>query len=412
MDGRFFNLNDIALIVTVVGCGFILILHRLFASHSQHRHLQHPNFWLTAFLATIVLEVLGNMMLWNPLFPTTAWLDRQLVPSLFFTSLAIRGPLLLAYVRTSTDQPINFRLPLLLHAAPALVACMFILVLSIDMSQLRDRNNATSLLTRYLLDILWYLLPAISVGYASVSLKRFREIQKSNVTHAGYFNRWLSLLILGFMFIWIWSFGVVVLGLNVDSDIANTLGTLYNYISCALIGALVYTCFYILTRNRTPVEIPKKPSFDTNTILAKIESGFKKQELHLEPKITIEQFSDEIGVPVKMVSSTINRDLQTNFFELINSYRIETAKSLLVSSNTQHLTILDILLMSGFNNKSSFHRFFKRLVGTSPTHYRKQQLEQLSPFQRNDNSIIDLDVITEKCCKTTNEQPLLKMRPV
>lgn len=378
MDGRVFNLNDIALIVTIVGCGFILILHRLFALQS-HRNLQHANGWLTTFLATIVLEVLGNMMLWNPRFPTAPWLDQQLLPTLFLTCLAIRGPLLLAYVRIATGKPVELRLPVLVHTAPALAVCIFILVLSVDVGQLKDRNNATSLLTRSLLDTFAYLLPAISVGYAIASLKYLPRGHKSNVTHIYYSNRWLHRLILGFMSIWTWSFTVAVVDRSTGGDIANTLGTFYNYMSCALMGTLVYTSFSGLTQNRPPADISHKPSLDTDAILQKIENGFNIRELHLEPKITIEQFADEIGVSAKTVSQIINRDLKTNFFELINSYRIETAKSLLIAPSTQHLTILDILLRSGFNNKSSFHRFFKRLVGTSPSHYRKQNVQQLSP---------------------------------
>jgi AraC-like DNA-binding protein len=40
------------------------------------------------------------------------------------------------------------------------------------------------------------------------------------------------------------------------------------------------------------------------------------------------------------------------------------------------MTVLDILLQAGFNSKSAFHRFFNRLVGVSPTEFRKQALQK------------------------------------
>jgi AraC-like DNA-binding protein len=39
-------------------------------------------------------------------------------------------------------------------------------------------------------------------------------------------------------------------------------------------------------------------------------------------------------------------------------------------------TILDIVYKSGFNSQSAFHRFFKRLVGMTPSEYRKKTAAQ------------------------------------
>ena len=63
-----------------------------------------------------------------------------------------------------------------------------------------------------------------------------------------------------------------------------------------------------------------------------------------------------------------------NFFEFINRYRVEEAKRLLASVDFKDETILELIYKSGFNSPSAFHRFFKRIVGLTPTEYRKQQL--------------------------------------
>lgn len=43
-------------------------------------------------------------------------------------------------------------------------------------------------------------------------------------------------------------------------------------------------------------------------------------------------------------------------------------------------SVMDVLYKSGFNSQSAFHRFFKRLVGVTPSQYR-QQLQRDSAAQ-------------------------------
>lgn len=98
----------------------------------------------------------------------------------------------------------------------------------------------------------------------------------------------------------------------------------------------------------------------------------ENDKIYLQHNLNIEQFSAYLDLPVKEVSAVINKHFGTNFFESINSYRVEEAKHRLADPAMSAQTILDILLDSGFNSKSAFHRFFKRLVGESPSEYRKR----------------------------------------
>ena len=84
--------------------------------------------------------------------------------------------------------------------------------------------------------------------------------------------------------------------------------------------------------------------------------------------------------------SVINKHFGTNFFEFVNSYRVEEAKQLLTDPAHSYKTILDILLESCFNSKSAFHRFFKRLAGMPPSEYRKQH-SQAAPKTVDERSV-------------------------
>ena len=114
----------------------------------------------------------------------------------------------------------------------------------------------------------------------------------------------------------------------------------------------------------------------TSDAIQKVHTGMEVQKLYLKHNLNIEEFSKRIDLPIKDVSAVINKHYGTNFFEFMNKYRVEEAKRLLLDKNCAEMTVLDILLQAGFNSKSAFHRFFNRLVGVSPTEFRKQALQK------------------------------------
>ena len=61
-----------------------------------------------------------------------------------------------------------------------------------------------------------------------------------------------------------------------------------------------------------------------------------------------------------------------NFFDFINQFRIDEARSILKNPEKKQFTVLEILYEVGFNSKSSFNTAFKKHTGLTPTQYRKK----------------------------------------
>ena len=141
-----------------------------------------------------------------------------------------------------------------------------------------------------------------------------------------------------------------------------------------LINALfTYSLVYahkLLTTKHEPIK-DKHDEKLTDSAIEQVQQGMEIQKLYLKHNLNIEEFSKRIDLPVKEVSAVINKHYGTNFFEFMNTYRVEEAKRLLSDEKHADMTVLDVLLQSGFNSKSAFHRFFNRLVGVSPTEFRK-----------------------------------------
>jgi AraC-like DNA-binding protein len=61
--------------------------------------------------------------------------------------------------------------------------------------------------------------------------------------------------------------------------------------------------------------------------------------------------------------------MQTNFYQLINSYRIARSKELLKTDRLEQVSIQGIGFDCGFSNKTSFYRAFKKFTGMTPAEY-------------------------------------------
>jgi YesN/AraC family two-component response regulator len=101
--------------------------------------------------------------------------------------------------------------------------------------------------------------------------------------------------------------------------------------------------------------------------LSDINDAMISKNLYLDPNLTINDLAKELNTPAYIISKQINQGFEKTFFNYVNNFRIEHAKKLLSSTD---IKILAVALDSGFSNKSSFHRTFKRIVGTTPYEYR------------------------------------------
>lgn len=108
-------------------------------------------------------------------------------------------------------------------------------------------------------------------------------------------------------------------------------------------------------------------------IANKLSQAMKQDALYLEEDLSLKRLSDAISVSENQISETLSQFLNTNFFHYVNSFRVEQAKSLLLSTKNQ---VTSIAYEVGFNSKSTFNTAFKKSTGFTPTGYRKHQTVQ------------------------------------
>ncbi|MBN2424730.1 MAG: AraC family transcriptional regulator [Calditrichaceae bacterium] len=91
---------------------------------------------------------------------------------------------------------------------------------------------------------------------------------------------------------------------------------------------------------------------------------------YLQPDISLNKLSEIAAIPVRSLSEVINNCFNMNFFEFINSYRINDAKRIMTEHRDNDKTILEILYEVGFNNKSVFNSVFKKYTGKTPSQFK------------------------------------------
>jgi AraC-like DNA-binding protein len=111
--------------------------------------------------------------------------------------------------------------------------------------------------------------------------------------------------------------------------------------------------------------------------LDKLLSVMETEKPYLDSNLKIQHLSEKVGVSSHHLSQIINENLNQNYADFINSYRINEAKRLLLSPEYELEKILSIAFDAGFQNKATFNASFKKYTGMSPTEYKKYQQKVL-----------------------------------
>ncbi len=113
-------------------------------------------------------------------------------------------------------------------------------------------------------------------------------------------------------------------------------------------------------------------SFDVGKeIVENLEKSMSEKKYFLQSDLSLEKLSNLTKTNRHYLSQAINENLEMNFFEYINSLRITEACDLL--QKRKDLTIIEIAYQVGYNNKVSFNKAFKNIVGQTPTIFRSEK---------------------------------------
>lgn len=299
----------------------------------------------------------------------------------------LQGPFLYLYTSALTNQNQHKKYNLM-HFLPFGIAVLFLIPffslpfnekLSIFQNEGKGYEN--------LIFILYSAILLSGIVYALLSLKKLSKHRK-NISEAFSSTekinlRWLQYLILGSSIIWIvvifyedrYIFSVVVFYLM-----------FIGYFGIKQVG--IFTNQTIPENNIPTVSsnenleiepVSEKIKYEKSglstaelqSIHQKLNEMMTNEKLYKNPDLTLAELSQKLNVHPNILSQVINSVEGKNFYDYINSQRVEEFQKLILLPENEKFTLLSVAFECGFNSKTAFNRNFKKVTGLSPSEYLK-----------------------------------------
>ncbi len=379
-----FNMHDVMLLITMYLC----VLFAIFLITFQKGN-RKSNFLLAGFLLTHAAIPFDNLIMFGEVFRAKAI---EYSPDIFYvfgTAYWLESVFLLFYVKSLIYK--NYALSKLdyLYFLPFIGYLIFqyIMWFSLPTDVKFDILNGYHLeeqpsyifmvhLFRESFRVFCTVLCLIGLLQYQKQIKNeFADIEKLDLT-------WLKILVIGFLVINLQSVIVpisVIIFVEFQTFIDYSfLGLVANYTVLILISVLIFfslsgsSVFKGIDKQKLMLDDNKNPI--SPELVDTIVEYMKEHKPYLNHLLTLDNLSNQLLLQPRLLSQIINRHFQQNFFEFINSYRVQECKLLIEQAGNDKITMLQVMEKSGFNSKATFNTFFKKLVGMTPTQYRKKQL--------------------------------------
>lgn len=298
----------------------------------------------------------------------------------------IHGPLLFLYTGSVTRFFSKWKSKYLLHFIPVVVFAFIYIDYFVSPGQETLPFIKNFSRNQYNLYGLFY--PSILISgfsYISLTWLLFRRHRRNILNTLSNFNdknnlHWLRNILIGMLSIWVVVFiNKSVFHSTVDDIIYITVslfvvfigffgfrqgGIFMNLPDGYLIEGLIQD-----NRQRYLKSGLKKERADE--IIQQLKELMAEKKLFLDENISLPQLADIINIHPNYLSQVINERFHKNFYDFINSFRVEEFKRIVSIEKNRNKTFYALALDCGFNSKASFNNSFKKITGTTPTEFVK-----------------------------------------
>ncbi len=304
-----------------------------------------------------------------------------------------QGVLLYFYVSSVTNQNPSKKWYYFLHLIPPIVVYLYLIKFfllpgpeKIEIFKLKGGEEYASFMA--LLQMSVFLSGVIYVVWCSILLVKHKKNIKSQFSDIQEISLlWLQFLVIGLGLVW-----CLVIITQSDSLIYQAVA-----IFVILIGFFGVQQKNIFNKPSVSNAFKPSPSNLGNAVERKAVEKEKYKSSGLSPELSNEHFQQltklmqeeklytnaslslgdlahALELHPNYLSQIINEKGGKSFYDFVNNYRVQEFKSLLVLPENKNFTLMTLAYDCGFNSKSSFNRYFKKLTGQTPSQFAKQHL--------------------------------------
>lgn len=305
------------------------------------------------------------------------------------------GPLIYLYTLNKTKKEFSIAskwfifIPLfVLMIAYFTISCVFIILNHVD-QKLLDLYNNFSLYLIFTINLYYPLKSLFIVN--KFKLQSLEKIEYDVITRISYCILFMEL-------------GVIV---------SKTLLYLYpeeNHLINISIRSMAYFLLLVIclliVRKSLKTEISKLPEIESDDNLKitlsqsfneenlslnvidyeikfselwqKMDQSVKQKQLFRDCDLNLDQLALKTEINKYQISEMLNGYKHKPFYRYINEYRIEYFKNMIEKAieKNESINFLSFAYEAGFKSKSSFNRYFKEIIGQTPSEYYKSLVNE------------------------------------
>ena len=123
-------------------------------------------------------------------------------------------------------------------------------------------------------------------------------------------------------------------------------------------------------KERIPSLAKKIDQEEFDRLNQRLTALMEEDKVYRNPDISLESLASQLAISRHLLSQLLNNNLNQNFYQYINNYRIQDACEML--RDNKPFSIEAIGYEVGFNSRSSFFSSFKKLKGMTPARYQEE----------------------------------------
>lgn len=332
--------------------------------------------WLTLLVHTLTLLLLNELAL-NVRF-------YRIWPHFLgfsFPLMYLIGPIYFFYIKSLLFKQFKTRWVHLLHLIPFLLMVVYQLPFyATSRIEKINRLDASLSATEYDVSISFIIPIALHVVqtlfYLILANRELRKVNSTANEQNLKFKKWLQGFTLVFGVYWFMNF-LWMLYLTLANSFFKEVDYINVLMNAVVVNLLAYMAVYhnrefsqyLLALFSEKYKKSSLSSQQSKGLLRRVISLMETEKLYLDPEFKISEIANRLSTSTNIISQVLNQETNKNFYEFVNEYRIAEAMKRLSDPKFSHITILGVAMDSGFSNKNTFNRLFKKHTGLTPTQF-------------------------------------------